>query len=287
MDGIILVDKPKWKTSFNMVSLMRRITGEKRIGHIGTLDPFATGLLVLALGKAARLVEYLQGLPKVYHATLYLGKVSTSYDPEGTITESGDPTTVTLDDITKVLRSFEGDIEQIPPIFSAIKIDGKRAYKSARKGKLIEMPVRKIHISHIKILSWEMPYLSIEVACSSGTYIRSLGNDIGKALGVGAYLKDLRRTSIDKFCLDEKNPILDMTRQYVDSAIIPLREIKLDIPSVVISNEVEDGLVYGVQPEIKSTLSEGTTLQLKNQEDELLAIGTVKEGIVKLSKVFL
>lgn len=286
LDGLLLVDKPKWKTSFNMVSWARRMTGEKRVGHIGTLDPFATGLLVLALGKAVRLVEYLQGLPKIYRARLHLGKVSTSYDPEGTITDSGDPSNITLQRIEEVLSLFEGDIVQTPPIFSAIRVNGKRAYKSARKGKEIEMPKRNVHIEYIKLLSFDSPYLEIEVACSSGTYIRSLGFDIGNALGVGAYLEDLRRTQIDKYCLFEGRNILDMTRQEIDNAVIPLGEIKINIPEVVIDKVHEEGLVYGLQPDVRSDLPEHTAVQLKNTENELLGIATIKEGKIKLLKVF-
>lgn len=287
LDGIILVDKPKWKTSFNMVALVRRMTGEKRVGHIGTLDPFATGLLVIALGKAVRLVEYLQGLPKVYRAKLCLGSTSTSYDPEGVITISGDPTNITIEQIHEVLKKFEGDIEQIPPIFSAIKVDGKRAYKSARKGKEIIMPTRKVHIEYIKLLSYEAPFLEIEIACSSGTYIRSLGHDIGQMLNVGAYLVELRRISIDNFCLDETSHILDVTSQDVDSLIKPLAEIELRLPSIVITDDDQQKLVYGVQLDLATEYPENSVLQLRNSQNNLVAISTVLNGIVKLAKVFL
>lgn len=270
-----------------MVSFMRKLTGEKRVGHIGTLDPFATGLLVLALGKAVRLVEYLQGLPKVYTATLHLGKVSTTYDPEGTITEYADTSCIDVAAIEKILPTFVGDIDQIPPKFSAIKIDGKRAYKGARKGHDIKMPTRRIHIEYIKILSYNEPYLELEVACSTGTYIRSLGYDIGIALGVGAYVKELRRVSVDTYRLDDKCTVLDMTRQDIDNLLIPLREIQLNMCKVIVSDEIEQGLVYGVQPQLPTSYENNTNIQLKNMKDELLAIGIAEEGFIKLSKVLI
>lgn len=283
----MLIDKPKWKTSFNMVSLVRRITGEKRVGHIGTLDPFATGLLVLALGKAVRLVEYLQGLSKVYRARLHLGKVSTSYDPEGTITETGASLEgITEERIREVLKIFQGEIMQTPPIFSALRVDGKRAYKLARKGKEFSLPERKVTIGQITFLKYEKPYLEIEILCSSGTYIRSLTSDIGRILGVGAYLEDLRRLQIDKFCLFDSILGLDMTRHEIDRSFIPLQEIELSLPVVLLSESQVSGLHFGLQPEIELLEPDGFVVQLKNATGDLLAIGKAQSGKLKLSKVF-
>lgn len=267
--------------------MVRRATGEKRVGHIGTLDPFATGLLVIALGKATRLVEYFQGLPKVYLAKLHLGQVSTSYDPEGEITLTGDATEIPYEEVRRVLDTFEGDILQTPPIFSAIKVDGKRAYKLARKGKEIKMPERHVHISMITIVSYNPPYLEIQIGCSSGTYIRSLGNDIGKSLGVGAYVEELKRISIDIFCLDDKKTLLDATRQDIDSLVIPLREIELRLPVLIVAPDMQEKLVYGVLPNIPTSYEEGTQLQMRNESNELLGIVTVKEKHIVLSKMLL
>ncbi len=202
-NGTILVDKPVGITSFGVVARVRRQLSEQagkkvKVGHTGTLDPFATGLMILVVGKECKNASKYSKLDKVYEATLLLGKTSSTGDPEGEISTIGTKKP-DLQEVKNILASFIGTIEQIPPAFSAVKVDGQRAYKLARAGKKFEVPKRKIQVYSLEIMSYEYPKLSIRVHVSSGTYIRSLAEDIGKALGVGAYCLELRRTIIDKW----------------------------------------------------------------------------------------
>lgn len=201
---VILIDKPAGITSFGVVARVRRhlteLAGHKvKVGHCGTLDPFATGLLILASGKYTRRAQEFSHLDKVYRATIRLGATSTTGDPEGEITEQSVNHRPALADIERVLLQFTGEITQTPPAYSAIKINGQRAYKLARAGKAVEMPSRQVTIYWIRIISYSYPELVIETKVSSGTYIRTLAEDIGKALKTGAYTTALRRLSIGDF----------------------------------------------------------------------------------------
>lgn len=205
-DGIILIDKPVDMTSFGVVARVRRVlskqAGKKvKVGHCGTLDPFATGLLMLCVGKECKNAGSYMKHDKVYEATFRLGQESTTGDPEGDLTDISD-VQPSYKEVEDSLATFKGDIQQRPPIFSALKIDGVRAYKLARDGKEVEIPLRTVTIHSIELLDYTYPDLKIRTHVSSGTYIRSLGVDIGKALGTGAYCTQLRRTSIAQWQVD-------------------------------------------------------------------------------------
>ena len=207
MEEIIYVDKPAGMTSFGAVARVRRILSQReghkvKVGHTGTLDPFATGLLILLAGKATKKAPELTKKDKVYEATIRLGETSTTGDPEGEITVTG-AELPSEEQIAEVLKQFTGKTEQRPPIFSAIKINGERAYKLARKGQEVEMPTRTVEIYSIEQISYSKPELQIRTHVSSGTYIRTLAEDIGKALGCGAYCSQLRRTQIADYKIDE------------------------------------------------------------------------------------
>ena len=207
MEEIIYVDKPTGMTSFGAVARVRRILSQReghkvKVGHTGTLDPFATGLLILLAGKATKKAPELTKKDKVYEATIRLGETSTTGDPEGEITATG-AELPSEEQIAEVLKQFTGKIEQRPPIFSAIKINGERAYKMARKGQEVEMPTRIVEIYNIEQISYSKPELQIRTHVSSGTYIRTLAEDIGKALGCGAYCSQLRRTQIADYKIEE------------------------------------------------------------------------------------
>jgi len=200
-DGIVLIDKPAGMTSFGVVARVRRVlskqAGKKvKVGHTGTLDPFATGLMILVTGKECKNASHYMKLDKVYEATFRLGQSSSTGDPEGDITDISSirPTKA---EIETVLKQFKGKIEQRPPIFSAIKIGGQRAYKLARNGEEIEIPKREVMIYNLELLDYTYPEVKIRTHVSSGTYIRSLAVDIGELLGTGAYCIALRRLSID------------------------------------------------------------------------------------------
>jgi tRNA pseudouridine55 synthase len=202
-EKIILIDKPAGMSSFGVVARVRRklrdeLGKKTKVGHTGTLDPFATGLLIILAGKATKKSDEFLKKDKVYEATVKLGETSTTGDIEGEIEKVSDKVP-TLDDIKKACDKLTGEIMQTVPAYSAVKINGERAYKLARKGKEVEMPTRKVTIYELEILDYTYPNLKIRTHVSSGTYIRTLGEDIGKLLGTGAYLTALRRTKIADF----------------------------------------------------------------------------------------
>ena len=194
-----MVDKPKGMTSHDVIDRVRRITGEKKVGHAGTLDPNATGLLIIGVGREStkKLGDIAKNTSKTYDAEIILGEERDTDDAEGVpVQVQGTTKLPTLPQIEAVLKSFEGELMQVPPAYSALKIKGKPAYRYARKGQKIELKPRKVVIRYIKLVNYEYPNLFITTSVSSGTYIRSLAKDIGKKLGVGAYLNNLRRTKI-------------------------------------------------------------------------------------------
>lgn len=213
-DGILLIDKPAGMTSFGVVARVRRVltqqAGKKvKVGHTGTLDPFATGLMILVIGKECKNAGHYTKLDKVYEATFRLGQTSTTGDPEGEITDVSDKRP-TREEVEEVLVRFTGEISQRPPIFSAIKINGRRAYKLARNGEEIEIPTRQVTIHSLELLDYTYPEIKIRTHVSSGTYIRSLAVDIGDALGTKAYCTQLRRISISKWNVTDAKQLSDM-----------------------------------------------------------------------------
>lgn len=230
-DGEILAfDKPYKATSFKIVYYVRntltsRMDGRKiKVGHAGTLDPLATGVLLLCTGKATKKIEELQMLDKEYEATLRLGATTASYDMEHPENATFPVEHITRELVEQTLRKFEGDILQVPPIYSACKVDGKHAYHLARKGKEVQLKAKPLHIYEIELLEYSMPDIKIRVHCGKGTYIRALARDIGEALGSGAYLTALRRTRIGQYRADQS-----MNPEHFDEW---LKGIDVEIPDV-------------------------------------------------------
>lgn len=206
-DSVLLIDKPAGMTSFGVVARIRRVlsrdVGKKiKVGHTGTLDPFAEGLMIIVVGAECKNAEKYSKLDKVYEATIRLGEVSTTGDPEGEITKASGKVPE-LPEIKEALEKFTGQIMQRPPIFSALKIGGRRAYQLAREGKQFEMPERKVTVYSLELVDYGYPELKIRTHVSSGTYIRTLAEDIGKTLGIGAYCTELRRVSIGEWNISE------------------------------------------------------------------------------------
>lgn len=224
MENILNINKPKGWTSFDVVAKVRKIFSIKKVGHAGTLDPLATGVLVVAVGReATKMISEIVGKEKEYVAKIKLGETSTTDDEEGEKTKNesrGRPCACPKDDnankiinrksVIYVLNKFIGEISQVPPIFSAIKMNGKKAYQLARKGKDVKMKARQVIIKNIRIISYRWPYLKIKVVCGPGTYIRALARDIGHELGCGAYLADLERTRVGEYTIEEAKRIEDM-----------------------------------------------------------------------------
>jgi tRNA pseudouridine55 synthase len=215
MDGILIINKPTGPTSHDIVDRIRKITRIRKIGHAGTLDPFAQGVLIVLIKNATKLQTKFMNMAKTYVATLKLGETSDTYDIGGQKSKCQNLNikSISNDQISNVIKKFIGEIEQIPPIHSAVKVNGERAYKLAWQGIKPDLKPRKIKIYNIKILNYKWPYLEIEVDCSRGTYIRSLANDIGQKLGCGAYLEKLTRIKIGKFNIENSIKIEDLNSQ--------------------------------------------------------------------------
>ena len=213
MDGLLLIDKPAGWTSHDVVAKLRGILHTRKIGHAGTLDPFATGLLIVGVGTGTKQLTALVGTDKTYEATARLGATSTTFDPEGTVTESSECKVPSEEEMRHVLASFVGTHEQTAPAFSAKKVGGKKLYDLARKGlaHTVELPKKMVTISELRLTSYAWPFLKFRVSCSSGTYIRSLADDIGRKLGCGAYLTELRRMKVGDFDIKDAKTLEDIS----------------------------------------------------------------------------
>jgi tRNA pseudouridine55 synthase len=249
LSGILNVDKPPGITSHDVVDIVRRISGQRQVGHAGTLDPMATGVLLVCLGKATRVAEYLMAGGKRYRATVVLGVVTDTYDAEGEILSSGGRTDLTRQEIEAALAGFAGRIEQVPPMYSAIKRDGQPLHRLARQGKTVEREPRPVEIDEIALLDWTAPSLVFEVVCSPGTYVRSLAHDLGQRLGSGAYLASLVRLRSGSFALEEATSLARLEEafqhgQEVDY-ILPMDEALLEWPAMIVDADRARRIVQG------------------------------------------
>jgi tRNA pseudouridine55 synthase len=232
--GLLNIDKPAGVSSRNIVNDVQRLIRPVRIGHAGTLDPLATGVLILCLGRATRLVPYLQQQPKEYLATFLLGRRSETDDVEREVVELPDPPLPTIQEIEAALPQFIGDILQRPPAFSAIKVGGRRAYKMARQGKQVELAARPVTIYEIDLIEYDYPRLMLNIRCGSGTYVRSVGRDLATALGTAAVMSALRRTAIGDFRAEEACRADELTSERVASQLLPAALATSQLPSVVV-----------------------------------------------------
>ena len=244
VSGVLVVDKPIGLTSHDVVQIIRRGTGIRRAGHTGTLDPRASGVLVVLIGPAVRLSEYVSASDKRYQATIQLGRSTDTYDSEGTVTKATPVEDISEDQFDEILQSYVGEIEQVPPPYSAVKVKGKKAYEMARKGKPVDLEPRIINVFNLEILEWAPPEVVIDVYCSSGTYVRSLANDLGDSLGTGAHLIGLRRTKSGQFTLRDAVPLRTLKESF-DAGdwyqfLIPAAEALGDWPMIELNpDEVE------------------------------------------------
>jgi tRNA pseudouridine55 synthase len=225
IDGVLVINKPRGCTSHDVVSRVKRMIGAKKVGHLGTLDPMATGVLPLVINKATKSATRFQGGVKEYIATMKLGEETDTLDAEGKVVESKDASGIKIEDVEKALYSFIGKIEQTPPMFSAVKQGGVPLYKLARKGKTVAREPKQVEIFSIEILSSELPFVSFKVECSRGTYIRSLCHDTGAKLGCGAHLTELQRSRSGIFTIDESLGV-EQGRDALINGIIPLNKLK-------------------------------------------------------------
>lgn len=210
---VFLINKPLGWTSFDVVKKVRNALGIKKVGHAGTLDPLATGLLIVCAGKKTKSIDTYQAEEKEYQGTFVLGKTTESFDLERSIIEVADPLHLTLSDVEQAISLLTGDILQIPPAHSAIKIDGKRVYESARKGIEVSINPRPVSVRIFEITRFDLPEIGFRIICSKGTYIRSLARDLGLHLRVGAYMSALTRTRIGNFKLEDATEVLDLVEK--------------------------------------------------------------------------
>ncbi len=251
-DGILIIDKPPGMTSHDVVDEVRRLVGMRKVGHAGTLDPMATGVLVLCLGQATKVVKYLMDSDKVYEAHIRLGVTTDTHDAQGKIVSTSE-VDITESEVREALSSFVGQIQQVPPLYSALKYHGTPLYKLARRGIKVELKPRSVQIYEIELLDWAPPCLTIKVVCSAGTYIRALARDLGERLGCGAHLAHLIRLASGRFTLREAVSLEELTRAFERGnwrkLLRPLDDALVDLPAMVVNEEVEKRIRQGQQVE--------------------------------------
>lgn len=290
MNGLLVVDKPGGMTSRDVVNRVQKWFPRKtKIGHTGTLDPLATGVLVVCVGAATRLADFVQAMGKMYRSRFLLGATSDTDDADGRVTLTPYPVPPTREQIDAALAGFIGDIEQMPPAVSALKVEGRRAHDLARKGEDVKLAARTVRIDAIRVLGYEWPHLNVEVDCGKGTYIRSIARDLGDVFGVGGLVQTLRRLRIGPFTA-EQGIGLDVTPEEAKTRLMPMAAVVAGMPQVRLD---ADGLRrFRNGQVIRSTLSEGRkpsdgpVLAVLDDRGELVGIGLVIRGGVKPEIVF-
>jgi tRNA pseudouridine55 synthase len=246
-DGLVVVDKPAGFTSHDVVAKLRRIFGQRKVGHAGTLDPDATGVLLVGLGRATRLLRYLSESGKAYEGRIVFGIATSTLDAAGEVLDQR-PMPITRDDVERALPRFRGDIEQLPPMVSAVKVGGRRLHELARAGEEVERAPRPVRVDRFDVVTFEpgpYPEADVEVECGSGTYIRSLAADLGAALGGCAHLKSLRRTRVGSFTLAEAHPLAHVEADPA-AVVLPLAAAMRDLERVDVDAEQARAVSHGV-----------------------------------------
>ena len=288
VSGILNVNKPAGITSFDVIRVVRRGTGMRKAGHAGTLDPLASGVLLVLLGQAVRVGEYLMELPKTYRATVRLGVATDTYDAEGTATQVSESAGVSREDVSRALEAFSGEIEQTPPAFSSVKVQGRPAHRLARKGIPVALAARKARIYRIELLRIEGPDVDIEVECGKGTYIRSLAHDLGQALGCGAHLASLTRTRVGPFALDAAASMEELERGFESgdwrTRVLPMDCGLTELPAITLHIEDEKDVRHGQAVRIDEerlaglALEDGRPYRAYGEDGGLVAILTLDAG---------
>ncbi|KYH35789.1 tRNA pseudouridine synthase B [Clostridium tepidiprofundi DSM 19306] len=288
MNGIINVYKPAGITSFDVVRKIKKISGEKKVGHTGTLDPLASGVLPVCIGKATKIVEHLMNKNKIYRAEIRLGIVTDTYDREGKILHEIVPN-VEVDEIYSVVNSFIGEIRQVPPMYSALKVNGKKLYELARKGIEIEREPREITIYNIDILNIDMPYLEIEVKCSKGTYIRSLCYDIGNKLQCGATMWNLERIATGNFLKENSVNIDDINKNVLEQNLIKIEDVFMEYPILKLNSKFTRLALNGVNIKDNALLKdicENIMYRVYTHDNIFIGIGMRNVNGFKIKKKF-
>ena len=282
VDGIVLLDKPLGLSSNQALQQLRRLYNARKAGHCGSLDPLATGVLPICLGEATKFSSYLLGANKTYRAGCRLGQTTASGDAEGEILETA-PVEVDAKQIETVLAEFVGEIDQVPPMYSALKHQGKRLYQLAREGKEVERAARRITIFQLTMLGFDGQVLDIEVSCSKGTYIRTLAEDIGKRLGCGAHLSALRRSSVDAFderdalTMEQLENLQAQGMEHLDALLLPVSAALEQFPEILLNAADSLDICHGRRIELGATANAGLR-RLCSPEGVFLGLGEVAEG---------
>lgn len=285
MDGVLLIDKPRGPSSHDVVDKVRQVFKIKKVGHTGTLDPMATGLLLICIGRATKLASFLQDLNKIYEGKMVFGVTTSTLDSEGEIVEEKDASSLSREKIEEIFTRFQGKIVQTPPMFSAVHQGGKRLYELARSGQEVKRAPRIVNVYQLQALRFNFnshPQVEFRAHCSKGTYIRSLCADIGKASGFGAYQFSLRRTRIGPFDLKQSSKLEDLvgkSEEEREKILLSLKNVLPHLPLVTVKGGVEKIVRWG-KPlylshvhELPPELEKGDKVRLCTQEGKLLAVG--------------
>ncbi len=287
--GVLCIDKPAGMTSHDVVAIVRRIIGHKKVGHAGTLDPLATGVLLVCVGKATRISDYLQAGVKVYRTRMRLGTATTTYDAEGEITYTAAVPDLDAGTVQATLQAFVGDIEQVPPMYSAIKQGGVPLHRLARQGIEVERRARRVHISELVLESWQPPEATLRVQCSPGTYVRSLVHDIGRRLGTYAHVQALRRLSSGDWHVDKAVPLatLQAEPEQWQRYLVELPHISLGLSRLNLEASQSRAFCFGQSLSLLEALPAGE-YQIMAPDGRCLGIGRFdpEQALLQPAKVF-
>jgi tRNA pseudouridine55 synthase len=296
MDGALIVNKPAGMTSHDVVAVIRKLVGTRRVGHTGTLDPFATGVLVVLVGRATRLMQFLSASEKEYEAVIRLGYATDTGDITGrplpAQQDAPAPKRLAKEEIESAIASLRGEIEQVPPMYSAKKIQGRKLYEFARRGEHIERQAARVKITVFEVVEQDGVFmklntdatldLTVRVACSAGTYVRTLAEDLGKRLGVGAHLAELRRTRAGHFTMEQANTLLRLTdlagAHSLNDAVICPDEILAHLPALNLSDDQVRRISNGIDVQCESKFENQEHVRLRDGSDRLVAVGVYDEG---------
>ena len=289
MNGVLNIFKPKGMSSFDAVRVVKKVAGTGKVGHTGTLDPEATGVLPICIGRATKIIDYIMDSEKVYEVTLKLGIRTTTYDLEGEVLEERDPSHLTEEEILNSINSFKGEYSQIPPMYSALKQNGVRLYELARKGIEVERKGRLVNIYNLEDIKINNPYISMKVTCSKGTYIRSLCYDIGEKLGVFATMTQLNRAKTSVFSQEKSININELTKENINDYILSMEEALEKYDKIVVNKKYVKLLVNGVRVAdgrfTKDKVINNKLYRVYDDENNFIGLGERNDAGFKIEKL--
>lgn len=289
MNGVLNIFKPKGMSSFDAVRVVKKVAGTGKVGHTGTLDPEATGVLPICIGRATKIIDYIMDSEKVYEVTLKLGIRTTTYDLEGEVLEERDPSHLTEEEILNAINSFKGEYSQIPPMYSALKQNGVRLYELARKGIEVERKGRLVNIYNLEDIKINNPYISMKVTCSKGTYIRSLCYDIGEKLGVFATMTQLNRAKTSVFSQEKSININELTKENINDYILSMEEALEKYDKIIVNKKYAKLLVNGVRVAddrfTKDKVINNKLYRVYDDENNFIGLGERNDAGFKIEKL--